>query len=203
MVAARLLVRPEHPEQARLMLHRLSQFQYWSADTVASMLAGVGGVIAPDLRDMLDDVRQPEWVRNVAALTLHKLADPEAADVAARILTSENIAGRTPALETALLKLLESTGVQRHLPIIRSFCRSEHDEVRYAAYRALASFGAREDIHRMIDGLDDSSNWVALAAARGLRRGDRTDLLRQLAAGDHDRAELLQQVLSEDDLVAL
>jgi HEAT repeat protein len=67
--------------------------------------------------------------------------------------------------------------------------------VRAAATRALASLGSADEREWLRSALEDPSPWVALEAAEGLLESGGADVLRALAASDHPRAVLAQQVL--------
>lgn len=198
MVAARTLVRREHPEYVGYVLAKLERFRDWSQELLSSLLAGLGPDAAPALREVLVDSSRPESVRAVCAIALGTLNDAGSAEAATRVLQERGVANEEEStLRAAVLTLLGRVGNEDHTASVRSLLAHDNEEVRAAAYTALGLVSRTGQMNDLVDALDDSSGHVAIAAARGLRRGGQINLLRELAASDHPRAELIQQVLAE------
>lgn len=201
MVAARTLIRREHPEYVSFVLDRMHRFSDWSHELLSSLLAGLGPDAAPALREVLADETRPGWFRAVAARALGSLNDASSADIAAQALSeavvSTNGVHAANALRAALLALLGRVGRGEHADAIRTLATHDDEDVRVAAYTALGHVSGSSEMSDLLRALKDSSGRVALAAARGLRRVGHIDILREMAASDHPRAELIQQVLAE------
>lgn len=193
MIAARTLARAEYVEHAGEVLARLHRFEAWSPKFLASMLAGMGAAVSPTLRVTLADGGVRAEIRAVAADALRKLNDLGAADVAARILATE----RHPELLAATLRLLRRVGRPEHVPLVRALVDSADFVVRAQAISALGRLGRPEDLAPLRQAFEDSSPWVALHAARGLRHLDRGATLRAIARSDHPRASFARQILAE------
>ncbi len=198
MVAFRLLARPEHPDFLPLLLEKLSRFETFSHNLLASLLAGVGFEAAPLLRDVLRDAGRPAWVRAVAARALGLRNDVPSADVAATVLAEAH----DPALLIAALDLLGRGGSERHRAAVRTHLRAPNAEVRLHAVRALGKIGGGEARELLEHALHDASPWVALAAAESLKQIGATELLRTMAASEHPRTDLFRQVLIENPVAA-
>lgn len=198
MVAARILMRRDHPEHVEAVLKKLYRFENWSHDLLGSLLYGLGSGVAPTLRDMLMDPEQPTWIRRVAADALGRQNDVLSADLAVYILEQNE----DRALSLAALGLLGRTGRGEHLPTLLQWADAPDAELRAAAVRALSLTGGPAENERLVAALDDPSEWVALYAAQGLRRGSSIGTLREFAASEHPRAELAQQVLIDQRVTA-
>jgi HEAT repeat protein len=194
MIAARSLIRKEHPEYIEKVLVQLHRFHNWSPGYLASLLASIGSAAAPELRRTLTNPQSSPYTRAVAAEALRRLNDFTAADAAANILQIET----NRDLLAASLRLLTQTGRPEHLPAIRPLCESPDYVVRAQAVRALGCLGEKEDGSRLVKAFDDPSPWVAMSAAWSLRIAGRMELLNQLAASDHSRSNLARQVLAEE-----
>ena len=202
MVALRALIRrrtarraelsePDKVEFARSVVTRVPRFKDWRQTSLAAMLARVEE-IAPPLRRLLASTRSPMWVRGLAAATLKQLDDTAAAPIAARMLRRE----RARPLHTAALRLLESVGDSRHVPLLRRLCTSNDEVIRIRALSTLAHVGDANDVPVFERALDDSSRWVARQAAFGLVRLGHPQALHALADSAHPRASLAIHVLS-------
>lgn len=194
MVAARALARPEHAAHSRAIMAHLDRFEGWSSHYLASLLAGIGPEAAAPLRAALANPARPAWVRVAAADALATIHDPEAAAVAATVIgeSREENAARAD-LVCACLRLLARVGRAEHAPVVRALLADPDSAVRVHAVSALAELGEGDDADRLCAALHDTSEWVALRAAEGLRRLRRPDLLR-LAPG---REALAREVLGE------
>ena len=194
MIAARYLMRREHPEYSEQVLQRLHRFTTWSGSLLASMLARVGPGAAPALRQTFKDKEKPSWVRTIAGDALLQLHDFEAGDYAQQILESET----DRELVAASLRLLSKIGRHDHVPAIKKLCNSSDFVVRAHAFRAIGRLAPEEESQRLRAALEDDSSWVAIQAAHGLREGGALDILRDIAMSDHPRADLARQVLTEE-----
>jgi len=193
MIAARALARKNQPQYAGELLARLDRFDNWSLNYMISMLAGMGPEIAPELRRTLADTEVLPQTRAVAAGALRELNDYESAQSAAQILETET----DRELLAASLRLIGDVGSPEFLDPIRRLSRSDDAIVRGLALRALGRLGKSEDLPLLRDGIDDESQWVALHAARGLRRVGGIHLLEELLAAHHLQSDLVRQVLAE------
>lgn len=179
MVAARALARPEYVEHADALVGRLERFRRWSPGYLASLLAGIGPGAAELLRSTLADAGRAPWVRAVAAEALRQLADPAAADVAARVVEREG----ERELVAAALRLLARVGRPDHAAAVRGLTGSTDFVLRSGALTALGELGGEEDVPLLLEAVGDPSPWVAIHAARALRAGGRLDALAALAGG--------------------
>lgn len=195
MVAARYLMRREHPEYALHVLDHLHNFGTWSRNLLASMMASVGPKAIPALRDTFVNKDKPIFVRCVAADALRQLNDFKVADAAVHILGSET----DRELLAASLRLLTTIGNPDHVPaVVRQLCDSSDFVVRANALKVLGYLARLpQDISILKAAIDDSSSWVAIQAAQGLKESGSLDILRDIAMSDHPRANLAQQVLTE------
>jgi HEAT repeat protein len=196
MVAARSLARKEHPEFIREVLKRLHRFSTWSRNFLSSMLAAVGADAMPILREVYGDPHHPTQVRAIVAQALGYLHDFGAADVAARVLETEE----DREILAASLRLISGVGQPEHLPAVRRLVTSSDFVVRAAAVSAIGNIGRPDDMPLLHTACEDDSRWVAIHAARALRDAGHVDSLQKLAASGRARATLAMQVLSEVDL---
>lgn len=196
MVAARALARPEHAAHSRAVMSHVDRFEGWSSYYLASLLAGIGPAAATPLRAALANPARHEWVRVAAADALATINDPEAAAVAAEVIDQPRDAtALMPDLICACLRVLARVGRAEHAPAVRALLADGDPAVRVHAVSALAELGEGDDADRLCAALHDTSPWVALRAAEGLRRLRRPDLLR-LAPG---REALAREVLGEGE----
>ncbi len=193
MVAARALASTGTPEDRTRIVERLHRFDHWSVEYLASLLTEMGPEVAPELRRVMASPDQPVRVRKVTAEALHDLHDLEAADAAAAALSGEG----DPELQVSLLRILAKLGRPEHAERVRRYLRSESSPVRGVAFKALGILGGGDDLESLRAGLYDPSPWVALDAARALRRLGGEEGLRNLSGSDHPRAALAAQVLEE------
>ena len=193
MVAARAIMRRGRHEHAAHVLRRMARFEAWSEATLASLLAVMGPGAAPELRETLRDDEQPLWIRVTVCRALEKLNDFEVADEAAAIIERRPV----PELLRACLDLLGAVGREEHIPLVRACCAHRDETVRISAIGALGRLSASNDTEALLLSISDTSPWVAMNAARSLKHLARADLLRDMAASGHERAELLEQVLLE------
>ena len=193
MAAARILAHADYPEHIDLILPELSHFDEWSMNFLSSMLAEMGPSIAPRLRIELLNREASVRVRIASAEALRQIGDLAAPDAAARVLET----GDDPELSATCLKILRDMGTPRHRPLLLDLVGSPEEIIRIHALSALGSIGLESDASIMLKGLDDPSSWVALQAARALHQIKSTKLLEELAASDHFRAAIAQQILTE------
>ncbi len=193
MIAARALVREDHPEYLPAVLGRFHLFMHWSPNFLASMLAATGPAALPALREAYADATRDPRARAVTATALGYLNDVEAGDMAAHIVETET----DTDLVSASLRLLARVGRREHLPIVRARISAQSFAVRAAAASALGAFGDRDDVGRLREAYNDASPWVAIHAARALREVGEATVLRDLAAERPARASLALQVLNE------
>lgn len=193
MVALRALARPECQAYLPALLPRLSHFQMMNRRFLVSVLAGVGGQAAGDLRVLMGNRRAPLWDRGLAADALAELHDVEAGDAAAQVLAEES----DRELLAALLRLLAGIGRPEHLPAVRALAGAEDFVVRAHVATALGRLGGSAEHALLRQLLDDESNWVAHRAALALHEAGGEALLREAAGSPHPRAEMARQALAE------
>lgn len=194
MVAARALAREGDPDHLEPILRELPRLEDWSPHYLASLLLSFGPPAAPRLRSLMADRGAHPGLRGVAAEALAGLNDLEAADLAASCLRDVQDAD----LATDLLRLMAKLGHGGHVPGIRPFVYREEPHVRAAALRALGALGgAVGDLALLRRGLNDSSPWVAIHAARGLRESGGAEELETLARSGGSLATLAGEVLLE------
>jgi HEAT repeat protein len=193
MIAARSLARAGDIRHLGAVSARLSRFDMWSPRYLASLLESFGAEAAPELRRMLADGSIPPSLRRVMALALTELLDLRAADVAFDLLPIEHDAD----LICALLGLLTVVGRPDHLDRVRELMTSDVPSVRMHALRAVGVLGGEGDVDAVAKGVEDSSPWVALSAARALRQLGHSERLTVLAGSGHPRALLAGEVLGE------
>jgi HEAT repeat protein len=198
MVAARALARSGSAGSTAAVLAHLHRFARWSPQFLASMLASMAPEATEQLRKVLRDGDRPAWLRAVAADALRLRLDLGSADVAATVVVTET----DRDLVAASLRLLAAVGRPVHFSPARSRAESPDDVIRAAALGALAAVGGDdEDAAVLVRAMADSSPWVGLHAARGLRAMGRRSLLADLASSADPRAVLAGQVLDEEAYV--
>ncbi len=193
MVAARALMRRGRHAYARDVLQRLSRFETWSGSTLSSLLAVMGPGASPALREALWDERQPVWVRVTVARALEKLHDFESADLAVALVQNDP----PSELLCASLDLLGSIGREEHVPLLRACCNHADEEVRISAISALGRLSGNGEAEALLRSIGDESPWVAMNAARSLKKLEGGRMLREIAASGHERAALIEQILLE------
>ena len=195
MVAARCLARPDFPEYASPLVAHLHRFEGWNRRFLASMLATMGPEVSPFLRDGLREEERPAWLRGVFAEALRMQLDPRAADVAVEVL--EDTDDRD--LAASLLRLLAAVGRPEHVGLLRRLTDTDDEIVRAQALHALGVLGGPAELPLLFAGMEDSSPWAALHAARGARDAGGAELLEEMAESDGGEAGLAGQVLFEEE----
>lgn len=193
MLAARSLSRKEFPEYAEAVLSKIHRFESWNRNYLASMLASFGSEAARLLREVFADSKRPLGVRTACAEALFKLNDLASADIATDIVATET----DTDLLAAALRLLSKTGRPKHLEAIRVMTGSPDSVVRAHSLIALGELGTTADLYRLSRGLEDSSPWVAIHAARGLKKIGGTELLEKISNSVHPSASIAREVMSE------
>ncbi len=193
MLAARALASKGGAKYAGPILENLHRFEHWGSDYVRSLLVSLGPAAAPQLREVMRDERRSTRIRVLATDALRSLHDLDAVSPAAEILSE----GPEPDLAAAILRMFAVLGGPEQVELVKSFLEHPHFAVRAAAYSALGALGA-DGGGLLEEGLEDSSPWVALHAARGMReQGARARLL-ELAESSHPGAVAAAQVLAEE-----
>lgn len=193
MAAARILAHADYPQHIDLILPELSHFDEWSMNFLSSMLSEMGPSIASRLRQEFLNREASVRVRIAVAEALRQIGDLAAPDSAVQVLE----AGDDPELSATCLKILRDMGTPRHRPLLLDLVESPEEIIRIHALSALGSVGIESDAPIMLKGLDDPSSWVALQAARALHQINSNQLLEEIAASDHFRASIAQQILTE------
>ena len=192
MVAARALARHGSSENLVDVIGKLDRFENWSSSYLASLLVGFGPHVAPDLRRLLMDPGYSPRVRAAAAALLN-LHDLGVVPCAVALLATETDVD----LLVVLLRLIREMGRPEDLGTVRRLAAAGAHAVRGEALQALGALGGEEDLALLTKGLDDSSPWVALHAARALKQLGHPELLTELVGSDHPRALMARQVLQE------
>lgn len=193
MAAARILAHKDFPEHIDLILPELSHFDEWSMNFLASMLAEMGPQVAPRLREEVLNKNASVRVRIAAAEALRQVGDFAAADTVVKVLEAEE----DPELSATCLKILRDMGTPRYRPLLLKLVNSPIEIIRIHALAALGSVGSEEDAEVLREGMNDTSSWVALQAARALQQTNNLAVLEALASSDHSRASVAQQILTE------
>lgn len=194
MTAARYLARREFPEFVPAVLKHIDRFDAWNRRFLASMLAEMGSEVSEALRSGLTDDARPDWLRAVFAEALRIQRDPLAGDPAAAALEQDP----TREFAASLLRLVAEVGRAQHLPIVRFFANSEDGMLRSQAMHALGLLTDGSDLSALVEGLEDSSPWTAIHAARGMKEAGGRTLLEGMAADQHEHNELAGQILFEE-----
>ncbi len=194
MTAARALCRPDDPEGLERVLRTMERFEWWSRGFLASILAGAGAEASEVLRGILADPSASISLRAVAAETLTRLDDLDAASVAASVLeSSEGI-----DIRVSCLHLLAATGRPEHVELVRRLTSDPAFPVRAAAFRALGQLGGRADLDLLAEGMaTDPSPWAALRAGQALLAAGGRHILEAEATRDDPMGTLARQALSE------
>ncbi|MDX1494474.1 MAG: HEAT repeat domain-containing protein [Longimicrobiales bacterium] len=196
MVAARYLARPDFPQYGPALMEHLERFEGWNRSFLASMLAAMGPEVASSLRDGLTDPGTVSWLRAVYAEALRMQMDARAGDRAMEALKSEG--GRDRDLTASLLRLLAAVGRPEHVDVVRPLCHSEDEIIRAQALHALGSLGDESELPLLFAGLEDTSPWAALHAARGVREAGGAEMLQEIAQQEGELSRLAGQVLFEE-----
>lgn len=195
MAAARALVRSGRPELADAVLQELDRFEHWRPRFLSAMLASAGQGAVPALRATFVDRSRKPRTRSIAGRALALLLDGESAGLAAEIVATN----ADPLVLAAALEILEWAGGPEHVAPVRVMVSSSNPIVRGAAASALGSIGEQQDAAKLLDvAHHDPSPWVAIRAARALRRlGLGGPELRALASSEDERSTLALQVMTE------
>lgn len=201
MIAARVLCRHGQAAHFPAVLAALPRFAHWDRGFLASVLAGAGAEVMPDLRDAFGDAARPARARAVAAEALRILHDPHAPPLAAAAAV-EALDPETPVedsrdLRAAALRLLADVGGPEHLEAVHAATASPDAAVRAHAVTALGRLGGAADVPRLLAAMEDPSDWVAIRAAHALRSLDALPLLSDVARREGPRAALVREILAE------
>jgi hypothetical protein len=193
MVAARALARKDHQENGEAILRHLDRFKIWSVNLLSALIAQVGTVLSPSLRELMINKEKPAWQRVVAVETLHKLYDFKAGDYIAEICTPDE----DREVVAAYLRLLRVIGDEKHIPCIRDMCKRNDPVIVANSIRVLTQLEHGKEFECLKKAMDHPSIWVVINATWGLKESGKLDVLRQYAYSDHPRSELARQVLTE------
>jgi HEAT repeat protein len=193
MIAARSIARRQRVEDVQPLLAHASRLTDWSPRQVTAVLASMGSEAMPALRRVMVDPDLSAGLRATAADALRQLHDPGALDAATIVLAS---CGEREVV-AATLRLVAELGQPEHACHVRPLCEHPDPVIRAAALQALTRTGTPDDHDLLRRGVDDESGWVAIQAARGLRRTGSGESLRALAHADDPRSSLARQVLLE------
>lgn len=178
--AVQALCQKEYAAHAPTVIVSLPRFTTWSSRFLGLLLARFGVESAEPLRHLLADDSAAPALRVAAAHALWRMGDVAAVEPAATILERVEDEG----LLVACLRILERVGDARHADVARRQLHHASGNVRGSAVAALAAIGAPSDDGSFREALADPSPWVALRAASGLARTNRSSL--QMAAVEDD-----------------
>lgn len=178
--AVQALCQQEYAEHAPRVIASMPRFANWSSRFLGLLLARFGAEAAPPLRQLLADYSAAPALRVAAAHALWRMGDVASVEPASAILERVD----DEALLVACLRILERVGDERHANVARRQLHHPSGNVRSSAVSALTAIGAPSDDLSFREALADPSPWVALRAASGLARTNRTSL--QLAAVEDD-----------------
>ena len=194
LVAARALAASPDPLHAEALLGALDRFRALGPHVNASLLSGVAPGLIPLLLRLFADASRPVHTRLAAADALRWAGSPDAADVARAVLFAE----LDRDVRAASLRLLRAVGTDQHADAARFMAEDDDPVVRMHALTALARVGEPRDARYLEAALADTSRWVSLRAARGLRELRATDVLERIAHDDaHTGAAVARQTLGE------
>lgn len=187
------LCQAEYAEHAATVIASLPRFASWSSRFLGLLLARFGVEAADPLRTLLGNAAAPATLRVASAHALWRMGDVASADVAASILVDvqdENLA-------VACLRILERVGDARHADVVRGQMQSASGNVRAGAVSALTAIGAPSDDQSFRAALADPSPWVALRAATGLARTNRSSLQMAAVEDDDQARSVAREALSD------
>jgi HEAT repeat protein len=164
------------------------------------MVVSLGPSIAAELRKMLAAPRNSDRVRIIAAEALIGLDDLPAGETAYTLLqhSESSLDDRLSyELEAALLRLLARIGLPEHLDTVLRRLTSPHDSVRVEAAATIGAIGSAADVGLLLPLLEDRSQWVAVQAARAIRKLGGAAALRVFIASGHPRAVVAREPLAE------
>jgi len=201
ITAGRALAQQRSPKLVRSLVDSLESFELWDTRFLSSLLADLGPEAMPALRAVLEDQERPARTRALAANTLERLNDLNAADIAVAVLEAGAATSTIPSeqhvdLMVAALRLVRKVGRGEHVGTVRRMLAASNAAVRGCAVDALASVGGGDDVPLIRKAIDDESNWVVMHAVRGLKALGRVDFLQDLAASNHPRADAAREVLA-------
>jgi HEAT repeat protein len=212
LVCVRALAGRGDARHARAILAVLDRLSLWSPGFISGILASMGPDAVPHLAGKYMEAGAPPEVRAICADALRQIGVPQVADVAAgvlaRIASGPDVfvaegasggevtrVGEERELVLQSLKLLGEWGHRSHLPLLRTFAQSADPVVRSLGVAALGRIGEPQDVHLLAAAMGDTSRWVAVHAAVGLRDLGAVDELVRVADGKSDRASLASEVL--------
>ena len=192
--AVQALCQAEYAEHAAVVIASMPRFASWSSRFLGLLLARFGTAAAEPLRVLLANDAAPPTLRVAAAHALWRMGDLPAVEPAARILMD----AQDESLAVAALRILERVGDARHADVVRRQLHNESGNVRSNAVSALTAIGAPSDDESFRVALADPSPWVALRAASGLARTNRTSLQIAAVEDDDDQARsIAREALSD------
>ena len=191
--AVQALCQQEYAEHAPAVIASMPRFTTWSSRFLGLLLARFGVDAAEPLRALLANDSAAGPLRVAAAYALWRIGDVAAVEPAARILDG------TPAepLAVACLAILERLGDARYANAARRHLRDASGNVRGGAVSALTAIGAPSDDQSFRDALADPSPWVALRAANGLARTNRSSLQMAAVEDDDQARSVAREALSD------
>jgi hypothetical protein len=191
--AVQALCQQEYAKHAPAVIASLPRFASWSSRFLGLLLARFGAEAAAPLRRLLADNSASPPLRVAAAHALWRMGDVASVEPAAAILERVDDEG----LLVACLRILERVGDERHAGIARRQLRHASGNVRSSAVSALTAIGSPSDDLSFRKALADPSPWVALRAASGLARSNRSSLQMAAVEDDDQARSVAREALSD------
>lgn len=191
--AVQALCQQEYAQHAPAVIASMPRFASWSSRFLGLLLARFGIKATEPLRRLLADDAAAPALRIAAAHALWRMGDVTAVEPAAAIL--ERVADE--GLIVACLRILERVGDARHADVVRKQLHHASGNVRSSAVSALAAIGTPSDDGSFREALADQSPWVALRAASGLARTNRSSLQRAAVEDDDQARSVAREALSD------
>jgi HEAT repeat protein len=191
--AVQALCQQEYAEHAPTVIASMPRFASWSSRFLGLLLARFGAEAADSLRRLLADYAAAPALRVAAAHALWRMGDVAAVEPASGILERVDDEG----LIVACLRILERVGDERHAEVVRRQLHNASGNVRSSAVSALTAIGAPSDDQSLREALADPSPWVALRAASGLARTNRSSLQMAAVEDDDQARSVAREALSD------
>lgn len=195
MVAARSLSRSGNAEYIKHILPVMDRFENWSMNYFTSLLAGFGTDALPEIRKMYDGKTHSSRIRIACISAMRVLSDIEGIPLAQKVLRKSN----DVELITATLRFIKKMGSPEQHDAVERLLDHEEFIVRANAISALGQIGSSSDEDRLVRGFEDESSWVAVHAAKALKKLDMKHVLKHIAESMHPRANLVHQMLVESE----
>ncbi len=197
MSAARVLAGSPGAPNVQEIVSRLDRFGDWNSRFLRSMLMQLGDLAAPGLRESAMDETLSPRIRAVCLDVLGHLEDEAAGGLAHAFLESDEDVD----MWASALRVLRRCPNGDSLLLIQPLCDHPDPVIRAQAIGTLARLGDDKGLGVLESALHDSSPWVVMHAARGLKQRGRTEVLERALLMDETEADMAValQVLREED----